>query len=123
MMKHELEQLTGRRFTEGQFNALELLYCETDLDKKEFARTARNLIKHMTEPPEPATPIEKVVAIMDPTGNVISMEGKILTCKAELWDADIKTGKSIFRMIPCSADFRDTTEIEMFSDDPKISWL
>lgn len=123
MMKHELEQLTGRRFTEGQFNALELLYYETDLDKKEFARTARNLIKHMPEQPEPLIPVEKVVAVMDPVGNVISMEGKVLTCKAELQDADIATGKSIFKMIPCSADFRDATEIELFSDDPKISWL
>ncbi len=120
MIKHELEQLTGRRFTERQYDALEVLYNETCLEKQDFAWIIKDLIDYVPEPE--AKREKKVVAMMDPMGNVISMNGGILACVAELMDVEINSGKTVLRMLPCSECFKDATDIELFSNDPKIVW-
>jgi|GEM_PF-1344268 len=49
MMKHEFESIAKTEVTEEQYNAIEALYMECGLDKVDFVKSIRPLVKHLKE--------------------------------------------------------------------------
>lgn len=120
MMQYEFEKIAGREVTESQYKAFETLYNVSDMDKADFVESVREILEHIPEPPKHREIM--TIALTDPLGGLICINGKFLTVRAELVDVDIARGKSIFRMEPLSADLRDDKEIEYFEDNPNFEW-
>lgn len=56
MMKSEFEMLAGRKVTSEQYDVIEALYMESELDKHEFVKSMKGILKSIPE-------IKKVKAI------------------------------------------------------------
>lgn len=129
MMQYEFEKLAGRRVTERQYSAFENLYNDSDMDKVDFVESVRELLKHIPEIRERRP--KHTVAIMNPNGNIMSIDGKYVVATAEIMDVDIGTGVTTLRMIPFSERLLDIGELDptegakglFFSDNPKIRWI
>ena len=120
MMQYEFEKLAGREVTESQYRAFERLYNNSDMDKADFVESMSEILEHIPEPPKRRELV--IIALVDPLGKTISLNGKILSVEAELVEVDIASGKSIYRMEPNSADLRDMKLISNVADNPRIKW-
>lgn len=45
MFKYEFEKLAGRSVTEDQYRAIEILYMSSNLEKTEFVKSIRQILK------------------------------------------------------------------------------
>ena len=45
MMKSEFEKLAGRAVTDEQYRAIEILYMSSNLEKSEFVKSMRPMLK------------------------------------------------------------------------------
>lgn len=50
MMKNEFEALAKREVTDEQFEAIEKLYMSSTLDKQDFVKSIRPMLKTIPEP-------------------------------------------------------------------------
>lgn len=50
MMKQEFEKMTGRNFTNEQYNAIEILYMSTNLNKADFVKSIKPILKAIPQP-------------------------------------------------------------------------
>lgn len=50
MMKYEFESLAGRAVTDEQYKAIETLYMSSNLEKTEFAKSIRTMLKSIPQP-------------------------------------------------------------------------
>lgn len=51
MMKSEFESLAGRNVTDEQYKAIETLYMSSNLEKAEFVKSIRTMLKSIQQPP------------------------------------------------------------------------
>lgn len=108
MMKEEFEKIAKVEVTAEQYNAIELLYAECKLDKYDFVKSIKPLIKHLkeinTKPPRII-----IVELPDNSGYYTTPNG----CWQHLIDCEVvkeatfdistgKTTKPIVRKIPNS---------------------
>lgn len=100
MMKHEFEAIAGRTVTDEQYKKIESLYMESNLDKYEFVKSIKAMLKSI---PEQITKRILTILVTDNSGNITTPNGCYYhTVKAELLDIDIKTGEIRVREIPNS---------------------
>nr|WP_317362505.1 hypothetical protein [uncultured Blautia sp.] len=50
MMKYEFESLAGRNVTDEQYKAIETLYMSSNLEKVEFVKSIRTMLKSIPQP-------------------------------------------------------------------------
>lgn len=50
MMKSEFESLAGRDVTDEQYKAIETLYMSSNLEKAEFVKSIRTMLKSIPQP-------------------------------------------------------------------------
>ena len=96
MLKSEFESLAGRAVTNEQYRAIEILYMSSNLEKAEFVKSMRPMLKNIPQP-EKKKDIKRMV-VRDhscfrktPNGCYYHIE------YVELVDIDIKTGKYIIK--------------------------
>lgn len=112
MMKQELEKLAGRSFTMKQFEMIDDLYMESDLNKQDFVKSIKAMLKSLPEVHDRAI---KVMGIRDNSGYYWTPNGcwRHLV-NVEVIDVNIKTGKIQVKVVPNSyrlgydADFNET---------------
>lgn len=98
MMKHEFEALAKREVTDEQFEAIEKLYMSSTLEKQDFVKSIRPLLKTIPEP-EKKKNIKKM-CVRDRSGFRKTPNGCWFHIRyVELVDIDIKTGKYIVKEI------------------------
>jgi len=108
MMKEEFEKIAKTEVTDGQYEAIEKLYTECKLDKFDFVKSIRPLIKHLKEinikPPRIV-----IVEMPDNSGHYTTPNG----CWEHLIDCEVvkettfnistgKTTKPVVKKIPKS---------------------
>jgi len=49
-MKSEFEKLAGRAVTDEQYRAIEILYMSSNLEKSEFVKSMRPMLKNIPQP-------------------------------------------------------------------------
>lgn len=98
MMKAEFENLAGRTVTEKQYRAIELLYMSTNLEKTEFVKSIKPLLKSI--PQQGKVKDIKRMAVRDNSGFRKTPNGCYYHIEyVELVDVDIKTGKYIIKQL------------------------
>lgn len=50
MMKYEFENLAGRKVTDEQYRAIETLYMSSNLEKAEFVKSIKTMLKSIPQP-------------------------------------------------------------------------
>lgn len=92
MMKSEFESLAGRNVTDEQYKAIETLYMSSNLEKAEFVKSIRTMLKSIPQP-EKKKDIKRM-AVRDRSGYRKTPNGCYYHIEyVELVDIDIKTGK------------------------------
>ena len=95
-MKHEFEALAKREVTDEQFEAIEKLYMSSTLNKQDFVKSIRPMLKTISEP-EKEKNIQKMY-VRDRSGCRKTPNGCYYHIEyVELVDVDIKTGKFIVK--------------------------
>ena len=84
MMKHEFEEIAKRTVTDDQYKMIESLYMESSLDKYEFVKSIKGMLKSISED----TKEEKVIIGVRQMPN-----GTWMTYEAQLINIDINRGK------------------------------
>lgn len=96
MMKHEFEELAKREVTDEQFEAIEKLYMSSTLNKQDFVKSIRPMLKTIPEP-EKEKNIKKM-CVRDQSGFRKTPNGCWFHIRyVELVDVDVKTGKFIIK--------------------------
>lgn len=96
MMKSEFEKLAGRAVTDEQYRAIEILYMSSNLEKSEFVKSMRPMLKNIPQP-EKKKDIKRMV-VRDHSGFRKTPNGCYYHIEyVELVDIDIKTGKYIIK--------------------------
>ena len=91
MMKSEFENLAGRAVTDEQYRAIEILYMSSNLEKAEFVKSMRPMLKNIPQP-EKKKDIKRMV-VRDRSGFRKTPNGCYYHIEyVELVDIDIKTG-------------------------------
>lgn len=120
MMKHEFEAIAKREVTYEQYTAIEALYSASSLNKVDFVKSIKGLLKSI---PEPQT--EKKILTVSCTDNsgyeLTPNHCYIHTIKAELVDVDIKSGKYLLRKIPDSYSLGYSVDLHYY--DERIEWV
>lgn len=99
MMKQEFEKIAKVEVTSEQYEAIEKLYMESSLEKTEFIKSIKPMLKTLQKPEKRAGIVR--IAISDNSGYMVTPNG----CwhhviEAEIIDCDIATGKIKVRKIP-----------------------
>ena len=90
MMKSEFENLAGRAVTDEQYRAIEILYMSSNLEKAEFVKSMRPMLKNIPQP-EKKKDIKRMV-VRDRSGFRKTPNGCYYHIEyVELVDIDIKT--------------------------------
>ena len=96
MMKSEFENLAGRAVTNEQYRAIETLYMSSNLEKTEFVKSMKPILKNISQP-EKKKDIKRMV-VRDRSGYRKTPNGCYYHIEyVELVDIDIKTGKYIIK--------------------------
>lgn len=96
MMQHEFEQLAGREVTLEQYKAIETLYMSSTLNKEDFVKSIKQMLKSISLP-EKEKNIKKM-CVRDRSGFRKTPNGCYYHIEyVELVDVDIKTGKYIVK--------------------------
>ena len=96
MMKSEFENLAGREVTDEQYRAIETLYMSSNLEKTEFVKSMKPILKNIPQP-ERKKDIKRMV-VRDRSGYRKTPNGCYYHIEyVELVDIDIKTGKYIIK--------------------------
>ena len=96
MLKSEFESLEGRAVTNEQYRAIEILYMSSNLEKAEFVKSMRPMLKNIPQP-EKKKDIKRMV-VRDHSGFRKTPNGCYYHIEyVELVDIDIKTGKYIIK--------------------------
>ena len=96
MLKSEFESLAGRAVTNEQYRAIEILYMSSNLEKAEFVKSMRPMLKNIPHP-EKKKDIKRMV-VRDHSGFRKTPNGCYYHIEyVELVDIDIKTGKYIIK--------------------------
>lgn len=96
MMKNEFENLAGRTVADDQYRAIELLYMSANLEKTEFVKSIKPLLKSI--PQQEKVKDIKRMAVRDNSGFRKTPNGCYYHIEyVELVDVDIKTGKYIIK--------------------------
>ena len=96
MLKSEFESLAGRAVTNEQYRAIEILYMSSNLEKAEFVKSMRPMLKNIPQP-EKKKDIKRMV-VRDHSGFRKTPNGCYYYIEyVELVDIDIKTGKYIIK--------------------------
>lgn len=96
MLKSEFESLAGRAVTNEQYRAIEILYMSSNLEKAEFVKSMRPMLKNIPQP-EKKKDIKRMV-VRDHSGFRKTPNGCYYHIEyVELVDIDIKTVKYIIK--------------------------
>ena len=96
MMKSEFENIAGRAVTNEQYSAIERLYMSSYLEKTEFVKSMKPILKNISQP-EKKKDIKRMV-VRDRSGYRKTPNGCYYHIEyVELVDIDIKTGKYIIK--------------------------
>ena len=120
MMKHEFEAIAKREVTDEQYTAIEALYMASDLNKYDFVKSIKGLLKSIPEPDKEKTIL--TISCTDNSGYEYTPNGcYIHIIKAELVDIDIKKGKYLLREIPNSYALGYSVDLHHY--DSRIEWV
>lgn len=98
MMKSEFEALAKRTVTQEQFDAINTLYMSSTMNKQEFVRSIKGLLKSI---PDEHQKVIVLVTCTDHSGYEKTPNGCWYHYTlAELVNVDIATGKIYIRRIP-----------------------
>lgn len=98
MLKEEFERIAKRTVTQEQYNMIEGLYYESNLNKEEFVKSIKTLLKSI---PEESKHTVLTMGVHNMYGDMVTPNGAYyMTVKVELIDVNIKTGKKIVKVIP-----------------------
>lgn len=98
MLKEELERIAGRSFTQDQYESINKIYSDSDMDKFTFCRSMKSVFKTMTEENHKTV---LVMAITDNSGYYMTPNGCYYhLVDVYLEDISIKTGKMTVSIIP-----------------------
>ena len=96
MMKSEFENLAGRAVTDEQYRAIETLYMSSNLEKAEFVKSIKPMLKNIPQP-EKKKDIKRML-VRDHSGFIKTPNGCYFHIKyVELLDIEINTGKYIIK--------------------------
>jgi hypothetical protein len=88
MTKSEFEAIAKRTITNDQYKAIETLYMSSNLDKIEFVKSIKNMLKAI---PEEKNTKKVIIAVAQ------MPNGTFATYEAEVIDYDISTGKVLVK--------------------------
>lgn len=109
MMKSEFEAIAKRTVTPEQYKHIEALYMASGLDKYEFVKSIKSLLK--TIPEEKKEKI-LVMAVHNKYGEMFTPNhAYVMTYKVKLISVDIRTGKKFIEVIPDSFDYRTSYDL------------
>lgn len=98
MMKHEFEKMAGRELTDKQYDAIETLYMSSNLNKQDFMKSIKPILK--TIPQQEKEKTIKRMGVRDRSGCRKTPNGCWYHIEyVELVDVDIKTGKYIVKTL------------------------
>lgn len=96
MLKFEFENLAGRTVTDEQYRAIEILYMSGNVEKAEFVKNIKSVLKNIPQP-EKEKEIKRML-VRDHNGYRKTPNGCYYHIKyVELADIDINTGKYIVK--------------------------
>lgn len=96
MTKQEFESLAKRTVTNEQYTAIETLYMNSDLEKVEFVKSIKSMLKSIPQPKKNKD-IKRMV-VRDHNGFRMTPNGCYYHIEyVELVDVDIETGKYIIK--------------------------
>ena len=84
MMKQEFEKIAKRTVTDDEYKAIEILYMNSNLDKYEFVKSIKGMLKSVPEEKK-----ENIIVV----GVNKLPNGTWVTYEAEVVDISISTGK------------------------------
>lgn len=90
MTKQEFETIAKRSVTSEQYKAIETLYMSSNLDKYDFVKSIKTMLKAMPEEKK----IKKVIIAVKEMPN-----GTYMTYEAEVIGCSIATGKMLVRRL------------------------
>lgn len=109
MMKSEFEAIAKRTVTSEQYQHIEALYMASDLDKYEFVKSIKSLLKTI---PEEKKERFLVMAVHNKYGEMLTPNhAYVMTYKVRLISVDIRTGKKFIEVIPDSFDYRTSYDL------------
>lgn len=98
MMKHEFEKMAGREVTTEQYRAFETLYMSSNLNKQDFVKSMKEILKAIPQPEKEKN--IKRMCVRDRSGFRMTPNGCWYHIEyVELVDIDIKTGKYIIKAL------------------------
>lgn len=119
MLKQEFEKIANRTVTNEQYKMIEALYMESTMDKYEFVKSIKSLLKSI--PVDYSDYPVVTVAIWNKVGSLKTPNGCYYnTVKAHLVDVSIKDGKITLKKIPNSYDCKYSYD---FVDSNMIQWI
>jgi len=118
MMKHEFEKLAGRTVTAEQFDAIEKLYTDSELNKYEFVKSIRAMLKSIPQQENENKKTIIMIGIKGDSGFYATSNGwRYHTKLAELIGVNIATGQIQVKIIENSYDTRcKSHEMEYIRD-------
>lgn len=109
MMKSEFEAIAKRTVTSEQYQHIEALYMASDLDKYEFVKSIKPLLKTI---PEEKKETILIMGVHNKYGEMLTPNhAYFMTYKVKLISVDIRTGKKFVEVIPNSFDFRTSCDL------------
>lgn len=119
MMKHEFEKLAGRQVTAEQYKAIETLYTSSDLNKQDFVKNIKSMLKTIPQPEKKKTIV--MIGVTDRSGYYKTPNGCWYhTYLGELVGINIKTGKMQVKKTEDSYDMRGVSFDDIYIRDYEI---
>lgn len=116
MMQREFEELAGREVTPEQYRAIETLYMSSNLNKQDFVKSIRTMLKSIPEAGKEKN--IKKMCVRDRSGFRKTPNGCYYHIEyVELVDVDVKTGKYIVREL----EERDFTKLAREGHDLNLN--
>ena len=116
MMKEEFERLVGRTVTAEQYKHIEELYMDSTMNKYDFAKAIKPLLKGF---PVRSNKPRLIMAVHNAYGEMLTPNHACyMTVLVELIDVNIKTGKKTVKVLPDSFEFRYSCDLTDW--DPRL---
>lgn len=120
MMKEEFEKIAGRSVTSEQYSHIEQLYLESNLNKYDFVKSIKGLLKSI---PEQHNYPVLVMGYHNQYGDMLTPNhAYYMSVRVQLINVDIRNGKRTVKVVPDSMDFVSRVDMTDWDRNLEIIW-
>ena len=120
MMKEEFEQIANRSVTPEQYKHIESLYLDSTLNKYDFVKSIKGLLKAI---PEQRNYPVLIMGYHNQYGDMLTPNhAYYMTVEVQLIDVNIKTGKRTVKVVPDSMQFLTHYDLTDWDRNLEIIW-